>query len=111
MFPTERPVETTRESRDASSSPPYCLPLAHGSERFANVFGKELRLFPGREMAANVMPLIVDELRIRLFRPATRRLVEFVPERAHAHRYGNALDVEKIELIFPVEARRRDPRV
>ncbi len=37
-------------------------PLAHRPERPANVFGEELRLFPGCKMPANVMPLIVHKL-------------------------------------------------
>ena len=62
-------------------------------------------------MAANVMLLIVDESWVRFFRPAAWRLIEFVAERAHAHWYGNAFNVEKIKLIFPVEASRRYSRV
>src|SRR5579871_2464473 len=85
--------------------------LAHITERPANVFGKQLRLLPRCKMAANVVLLVIDELWIRVFRPAPWGLVEFVRECAHTHRYAHAFDVEKIEFIFPVEARRRDAGV
>src|SRR5688572_988458 len=53
----------------------------------------------------------VDELGIRLLRPAPRRLVQLVREDAHGHRDVDALGRHVTERVLPVEATRRDARV
>ena len=72
---------------------------------------EELRLLPGREVTALVELVVVDELGIRLLRPAPRGLIELVGKGAHGDRDGDALRREEGELALPVEARRRDRRV
>jgi hypothetical protein len=53
--------------------------LAQWAEAGANLFRKELRLFPGREVAASVELVVMDEVvGIRPLRPAPRRLVQLV---------------------------------
>ena len=77
----------------------------------ANVFRKELRLFPRGEVTADVVFLVIDEFGIGLFRPTLRRLIDLVRKGAYAGRDGNALHVEEAELIFPLQPGRRDRRL
>ena len=54
----------------------------------------------------------VDELGIRLLRPAPRGWIEFVREHAHGNRDGDAFDVEiPFAPILPVETGARKRRV
>jgi hypothetical protein len=55
--------------------------------------------------------VVVDEIGIRLFSPIPRRLVEFVRKDADGGRDFDTLGSEKGELILPIEASRRNPRV
>ena len=68
-------------------------------------------LFPGRKVPAFLHLVVIDELGIRPLCPIPRRLVEFVREDAHGSWNGDALGTEKGELVLPIEASRRDPRV
>src|SRR6202011_5719727 len=81
------------------------------TEARAKLFGKKLRLFPGSEMTALFHLVVVDEIGIGPLRPVPGRLVEFVREDAHGSRDFDALGTEKGELILPIEASRRNPRV
>src|SRR5262249_45890136 len=92
-----------------SSGP--ALPSAECAERRADLFGEELRLFPGGEMAALVGLVVVDEVGVGPLGPAARRLILLAREDARGHRDGDALGVEEATLVFPVQTRRRDPRV
>src|ERR1700688_210250 len=65
------------------------------SEGCAHIGHEERRLFPGREVRAFGMAAVVDELHIRLLRPALRRLINFFSKRAHAHRKLDASRVEE----------------
>src|SRR5215831_2348999 len=85
--------------------------LAQCPERRADLFGEELRLFPGGEVAALVDLVEVDELRVGPLGPAPRRLILLAREDAHGHRDGDALGVEEATLVLPVETRRGDPGV
>src|SRR5215471_11006779 len=87
------------------------LRSAQCAERRADLFGEELRLFPGGEVAALGDLVVVDEVGVGPFGPGARRLVLLVREDARGHRDGDALGVEEAELVFPVQTRRRDPRV
>src|ERR1700722_5252068 len=87
------------------------LARSHVLERRANVFAKELWLFPGRKVAADVVLLVIDQFGIRFFRPALRRCIDLVRKGAHANGDSHALDVEKTELILPIKARRGDSRL
>ncbi len=66
-------------------------------------------------MPALAEPVVVDELRIGLFRPALRRLVDLVRERADGDGYLDAARIEEAAgremRIVPIEPRRRDRRV
>ena len=46
---------------------------AQWSEACANIFGKELRLFAGRKVSTHIVLLVIDELGIRFFGPASWR--------------------------------------
>src|SRR5262244_147636 len=84
---------------------------AECAERRADLFGEELRLFPGGEVAAPVDLVVVDEVGVGPLGPAARRLILLAGEDARGHRDGHALGVEEAELVFPVQTRRRDPGV
>src|SRR5262249_10667921 len=62
-------------------------------------------------MVALVDLVEVDELRVRLLRPAPRCLVELSREYAHRSRDGDALPVEESERVLPVETTRGDSGV
>jgi len=62
-----------------------------------------LRLFPGREVAALVDPVVIDEFGIRPLRPTPRGLILLAGEDAHGSRDGDILGVEIAELVFPIE--------
>ena len=59
------------------------------AEAFAEFLAEQRRLFPGGEMAALVEPVIVDELWIRLLRPAPRGGVDLLGKGAHRGRERN----------------------
>ena len=86
--------------------------LAQRSEGRAKLFAEELGLLPGREVAASVEPVVVDEVvRIRALGPAPRRLIELVGEHADGERDRDVLGVEEVRLVLPIQASRRDPGV
>ena len=72
---------------------------------------KSCGCFPGREVAALVELVVMDELGIRPLCPAPRGLILLARKDAHGHRDGDALGVEEAALVLPIETRRRDPRV
>src|SRR5262245_37577425 len=78
------------------------------SERRAELVGEQLRLFPGREVAALVQLVVVDEVGIRALGPTPRSLILLARKDADGHRDLDAFDVEESALVLPVEARRRD---
>src|SRR5688500_9583024 len=85
--------------------------LAKRPEPGANLFDKQLWLLPRSEVPAPVEPVEMDELGIRLLGPAPRGWIELVRKDAHGNRDGDVLDVEKAELVLPVEAGRGNARV
>src|SRR6188768_3615434 len=54
-----------------------------------------LRLLPRREVTAPVVPGVEDELRVRLLRPALRRRVDLLGERADGDRELHAPGIEE----------------
>src|SRR5579864_399087 len=52
--------------------------FAQWLEACAHLFAKELRLLPGREMAAFGELVVMDELGVSLLGPALRRLVDLI---------------------------------
>ena len=62
-------------------------------------------------MPAFVDPVVVEELGIGAFCPAPRGFVLLAGKDAHGDRDGDAFGVEKSTLVFPIETRRRNPRV
>src|SRR5262245_1052423 len=100
---------------DGRSRRAWCCVNLQGSanrfERRAKLGAEQLRLLPRGEVSSLVEPVVVDELGKGLLRPASRRLVELVGERAHGDRDLDALDVEERQLALPEEPGRRDARV
>ena len=60
---------------------------------------KKLRLFPCGEMTALRQRVVVNELRIRLFRPAPETRIEFVREDAHGNRDLDAFGPKNASLF------------
>src|SRR6266542_3850368 len=87
------------------------LHLAERAERRPHLVAEDQRLLPGREVAALGDLVEVDEVGIGLLDPAPRRLICLAGEDAHGHRNGDAFGVPKAALVFPIEPRRRNPRV
>src|SRR5262249_4173323 len=85
--------------------------ITYRAEARADFFGKELRLFPSREVAALVDLVEVDEVGVGPFGPAPRRLILLARKDAHGHRNGHALGVEEATLVSPIETSRGDPGV
>ena len=66
---------------------------------------------PGSEVVAPVDFVEVDEVGVGLLGPTTRRLILLAGKDGHGNGDGDALGVEEATLVFPIEARRRDPRI
>src|SRR5271170_5728480 len=77
----------------------------------ADLFGEDLRLFPGREVAALVGLVVIDEVVIGPLGPDPRGLITLAGKGAHGRRDGNTDGVVEGELILPVQASRRDRRI
>src|SRR4051794_3943213 len=80
--------------------------LPHRPESGAKLRAEELGLFPGREVPALGDPVVVNEVGVRLLRPALRSLVELLREDADSDRdlRAHALDAEERELVLRVKA-------
>src|SRR6266568_8741392 len=61
------------------------LRRAQGPEPRPEIFGKELRLLPRREVPAFGKPVVIDEFGKRALRPAPWGWIEFVREDAHGN--------------------------
>ena len=63
-------------------------------------------------MAALADLVVVDEVRVRPFRPTPRGLKDLVRKGGHRHRDGDVFRCEEgVLVVLPVDARRRDGRV
>ena len=62
-------------------------------------------------MAALVELFIVDQFGVRPLSPTPRGRIELVREDAHCYRDRDVLGLEKRQLAFPLETRRRNSRV
>src|SRR5271163_2260109 len=82
--------------------------LTQRPERSSQLRAEKHRLFPGREVAAPVELVVIDEFWIRPFRPAPRGRVDLVRKDAHGNGNGDVFDVEEGQLVFPIQTRRRD---
>ena len=94
--------------------PPW-LRLAQRPEAVAKFLRKGLRLLPRREVTAFCHSIVVNELRISLFRPTARSRIQLVGICAHCDGYLDACDGKKGDLsrrhvvgCFPIKARRGD---
>src|SRR3712207_870079 len=85
--------------------------LAKRPERGSDFLREQPRLLPGGEVAALVDLVEVDQAGVGLLGPAARGLVLLAGKDTHGDRNGDALGVEEAALVFPIETRRRDPRV
>ena len=74
------------QARWSLSKPGLGLSLAQRPERRAKLFGKELRLFPGGEVAALGGLVEVDEVGVDLLGPAARGLEDLAGEDGEADR-------------------------
>ena len=79
----------------------YCLDYAQRSEARANLFGKQLRLFPGRKVAAFLHLVVMNQFGIRPLCPTLRRWTDLVGEDAHGNRDGDAFDARNTGACFP----------
>jgi hypothetical protein len=71
-----------------------------------------LRLFPGREVAASVELVEMDEVvGIRALCPGPRCLVQLVGKDADGKRNGDVLGLEEARLALPVETSGGNPGV
>src|SRR3954451_15579584 len=107
MRASRRKCGSERHSVGRSSSAPW----SNRPEGRPDFFGEDLRLLPGGEVAAFVDFVEVDELWIRLLRPAPWSWIELVGEDGHADWDLDALDVEEGQMALPVEAGRGDGSV
>src|SRR5436305_14831801 len=73
-------------SREGMCTRPNIFASAQRPERCSDVFGEQLRLLPGREVSAPVVPVVVDEVGVGPLGPAPRGPIELVGEGAHADR-------------------------
>src|SRR5215208_897500 len=80
-------------------------------EGVAQLLREDLRLLPGGEVPALLDPVVVNELRIRLLRPALRSRIELVREDGDTNRDLDARDVEEGQMALPVEAGRGHCRI
>src|ERR1700722_55441 len=77
----------------------------------AKFLTEEFRLFPGREVAAFVELVVMDQVGIGPLCPTPRSLVELVWEDTYGRRNGDAFDSKEGNLVFecpPIEARAAD---
>src|SRR5262245_31322910 len=81
------------------------------SERCSHLGREELGLLPRREVPALFDLMVVNELGVGFFGPASGRLKLFAREDGHAHRDLDPFGAEKAALVLPIETRRRYPRV
>src|SRR5438309_9993949 len=85
---------------------------AQRPEGGAELFGEELGLFPGCEVAASVDLVVMDEVvRVGALGPAPRCLVQLVREHADGERDRDLLGVEEVRFVLPVETGRGYPGV
>src|SRR5262245_2888972 len=85
------------------------LPSAQCAERRAQLFGKQLRLFPGGEVAASFGFVEVDQVVVGLLGPAARRLDVLLREHRDGRREGNVgggVEVAASYAQLPVQPRR-----
>src|SRR4051794_31420601 len=81
-------------------------------ERLAHLLAEDLRLFPGREVAAFFEAVVVNQFGIRLLCPAPGGCVDLVGEGADGNRDLDAHGVEeaarRMVRVVPIELRRGD---
>ena len=111
---TKLGIHSRRELTHAlssSASGPEHGDLPERAEPHAQLGGVQLRLLPGGEVPAAVDLVVVDEVGVRLLRPAPRRLEELVGEDAHGHRDGDVPDVGEaaVPQVLPVRLRGETP--
>ena len=101
-----------REDADGGGGggPSASLGSAQRSEGGAHLMSQELGLFEGREVAALVELVVMDEPRIGPLGPAPRALIELVGKGAHGNGDGDVHRHEEGKLVFPIEARRGNRR-
>src|SRR5215212_8351139 len=85
--------------------------LAKRPECGSHLLGEQLRLLPGGEVTTLVDLVEIDQVGVSLLGPAARGLILLAGKDAHGNWNGDALGVEKATPIFPIQTRRRDPRV
>src|SRR5262249_53888607 len=98
------------KSRQPESDASHGLPsqlLPQRLERRSQIGHQEVRLLPGREVPALVVPAVKNKSGIGLHRPAPRSLVQLVGEGADADRNGDSFWRKESELALPVQTSRR----
>src|SRR5262245_57419718 len=69
-------------------------------ERCSHLRRQQFRLFPSREVASFVDPIVVDQFGIRPLRPASRRFILLARKDGNGHGDLDALRVEETALVF-----------
>src|SRR5262245_48747497 len=91
--------QPTTASVGSARMPASCVSCAQRLETNSQLFGQGLGLLPGREVSALGEPVEVDEIGIRLLRPAPRRLEQVIREGARRHGDLHALRPKEAELV------------
>src|SRR5438477_9430282 len=90
---------------------PLLAGLAKRPERRADLLSEQLRLFPRREVAASVEPVVMNQFGICSLCPTPWGCIDLIWKDAHGNRDGDVFRGEKGKLAFPIQTSRRDPRV
>src|SRR5215475_2892081 len=77
------------------------LPSAQCAERRAQLFGKQLRLFPGGEVASSFGFVEVDQVVVGLLGPAARRVDVLLREHRDGGREGDVGGALKFRPVTP----------
>ena len=98
-FPGDVAALARAAARASRASPPVSRRLTQRAKRGSDLGAKNSRLFPGREVAAFVDLVEIDELVIGLLRPAARRLIAFARKDGHGSRDGNVSGIVRLSLF------------
>src|ERR1700746_2482690 len=84
---------------------------AQWSKARANLFYKELRLFPSGIVPAFIERVVINKVVIGPLGPTPRRFIVLAGKDAYGSRDGDVGGVVEANLIFPIETSRRNRRV
>src|SRR4029453_11996783 len=91
-------------ARQVGCAPSPALRLAQGPKRRPDLLREQFRFLPGREVAALVDLVEVDEVVVGLLGPAARRAVDLAREDGDGRGGRDVHGVEVVGVVLPVEA-------